>query len=337
MSDISQNQAKKASGSHDRAGKAGGVLSRRRFIGSAAGATMAACGLAGVGGCQDGVSTTGSRRSYKYRPLDNWPKLPAGMELGSCTGIDIDRRDRLFVAGGSDDPIIILDRHGKYLGGWGKGVIENKHSVRIHNGRAWVTDRGRHQVFEFTLDGKMLQSFGTRGELGTGLEQFNKPSDIAFGADGTMYISDGYGNTRVMVFNADGTFRKTWGTAGTAAGEFNLPHNIAIDAAGRVYVADRGNARIQVFGPDGEFLKQWNHLGTPCGLFLSDEQVLFSTDGKDQRVYVLDLEGNILSQFGADSGLEGFELTHSVVLDSYGALYVTDAAGMKIRKFVPVA
>jgi DNA-binding beta-propeller fold protein YncE len=92
---------------------------------------------------------------------------------------------------------------------------------------------------------------------------FNRPTDIAFAPNGDFYVTDGYGNSRVVKFSSNGRFLKTWGTKGRGKGQFDTPHSVAVDRQGRVYVADRENYRIQIFNADGEFLQEWTHVGAP--------------------------------------------------------------------------
>ena len=85
---------------------------------------------------------------------------------------------------------------------------------------------------------------------------FNQPTDIAWNAEGDMFVSDGYVNSRIAKFDRNGRWVKSWGEPGQGPGQFKLPHGVVVDAQGQVYVADRANARIQVFDSDGKFLRQ---------------------------------------------------------------------------------
>ncbi len=101
---------------------------------------------------------------------------------------------------------------------------------------------------------------------------FNKPTDVAFGQNGEIFVSDGYANSRIMKFHRTGNFLKSWEKYGTAPGEFILPHSIVVDQQQRVYVADRENMRIQIFDAEGTFLKEGKNIGYPYGLFLTPDQ-----------------------------------------------------------------
>jgi DNA-binding beta-propeller fold protein YncE len=87
---------------------------------------------------------------------------------------------------------------------------------------------------------------------------FNRPSDVALDPHGDLYISDGYGNSRVHKFSAGGELLFSWGGPGkTAPGEFHVPHGVWVHTDGRVFVADRENNRIQLFDAEGEYLDEW--------------------------------------------------------------------------------
>ncbi len=123
-----------------------------------------------------------------------------------------------------------------------------------------------------TLDGEILLELGTADVAGTDEKTFDKPTDVAVAADGTIYVSDGYGNCRVVVFDPDGSYRGTWGVPGTAPGEFDTPHSVAVAPDGSIWVSDRGNLRIQRFEPDGRYIDSWDHLGAvQCIEFYRDE------------------------------------------------------------------
>ena len=107
---------------------------------------------------------------------------------------------------------------------------------------------------------------GVRAEAGLSEAMFDMPTDVAFGGNGLVYVSDGYGNARVVVFDERGTYQGEWGRPGTGESEFDTAHSVAVGPDERVYVSDRGNARIQVFDAGGRFLRAWTHLGYTQGI-----------------------------------------------------------------------
>src|SRR5690606_8546981 len=122
-------------------------------------------------------------------------------------------------------------------------------------------DATGHVIYKMNQAGEIVMRLGTKGVSGAGRDTFNLPTDIAFGPEGNLYVSDGYANERVVKFTRDGTYLMEWGRRGTGPGEFFLPHNLAVDAKGRVYVTDRENERIEIFDSEGKFLEQWTGVG----------------------------------------------------------------------------
>ncbi len=148
-----------------------------------------------------------------------------------------------------------------------------------------------------------------RGLPGAGQQQdvFNRPTDVAWDAAGDIYISDGFGNSRVAKFDKHGKFIKSWGSRGSEQGQFNTPQGIALDAQGNVYVADQGNKRIQVFDGDGNFKSQITNIGAPAAICITPgaHQYLYSSNSNPVddidvagEIYKLELDGKVLGKFG---------------------------------------
>jgi DNA-binding beta-propeller fold protein YncE len=272
-----------------------------------------------------------------YRPVTGWPQLPPDVKLGRVSGVATDAADRVYVFHRGKQPILVFDRDGKFLRSWGDGVIDMAHGLRIdRDGNVWVTDIGHHLVMKFDPEGKLLLTLGQKGKPGDATDQFNKPTDVAIAPSGEFYVSDGYGNSRVVKFSREGKFVKEWGKKGTGEGEFNLPHAILLDDRGRVIVGDRENNRIQVFDADGKFLTVIKESGAPFGLFLTADKRLYVADGRAHWVAVLNLDGKPLGRWGEKGAGPGqFNLPHAVCVDSKGAVYVTEIDGQRVQKFVP--
>jgi len=177
---------------------------------------------------------------------------------------------------------------------------------------------------------------GPRGLRDENILLFNRPTDVAFAPNGDIYVTDGYGNSRVVKFTGSGRFVRAWGTKGKGKGQFDTPHSIAVDRQGRVYVADRENYRIQIFNPEGEFLQEWTNVGAPWGLYLTPEQILYMADGYNNRVLKLDLEGKLLGSFGAPGKLPGqFSYVHNISVGPDGAVYPAEILNWRPQKFLP--
>ena len=154
----------------------------------------------------------------------------------------------------------------------------------------WVADIGNHVVMRFTPEGKLLKMLGTYGEYGTDRTHLNEPTDMVITPRGEMFVSDGYGNSRVVHFDAGGKFVKAWGTLGTRPGQFSLPHAVALDSKGKLYVADRNNARIQVFSPEGESLDTWPIRGT----FNTSRRMVVDQHDRSHTLILLDQDASVL-------------------------------------------
>lgn len=270
-----------------------------------------------------------------YKPVADWPKLPANTEFGPVSAVATDSADRVYVFHRGPKPVLVFDRDGKYLRSWGDEQVKTAHGLRIDkDDNIWITDIGNHQVMKFDADGKLLLSLGKKGRAGTASDQFDRPTDVAFGADGDFYVSDGYGNSRVLKFSRDGKLLREWGKKGKGEGEFSLPHAIVVDAKGRVIVGDRENNRVQVFDAEGKFLEQWKESGAPYGLFLTSDRV-FVADGVANWVRVLDHTGKSIGRWGEKgTGPGQFQLPHMICVDSQGSVYVTEINGKRVQKFV---
>jgi DNA-binding beta-propeller fold protein YncE len=272
-----------------------------------------------------------------YRVIPGWPELPAGLLLGPVSAVATDSADQVYVFHRGPKPILVFDRAGRLQRTWGDDLVGNAHGLRIdREDNVWITDIGHHQVHKFDREGKLLLTLGKKDQPGESPDQFDKPTDVAVTPSGAFYVSDGYGNARVVKFSKDGKFLKAWGKKGTGEGEFNTPHAICLDTRGRVYVGDRENNRIQVFDPDGKFLAQWREGGAPFGLFLTREGRMLVADGRANWVMVLDLHGKALGRWGEKGKGPGqFDLPHAICMDRQGAVYVTEITGRRIQKFAP--
>jgi sugar lactone lactonase YvrE len=162
---------------------------------------------------------------------------------------------------GNADPVIVVNREGKVLRSWGKGMFKIPHSIRIDpKGNIWTVDSASSMVYKFTPQGEKLMEISVGGQPET-KSGFNGTTDIAFAPNGHIFISDGYGNARILEYTADGKRLRQWGSAGAGPGQFHQPHGIAVDDDGVIYVADRQNGRLQRFNLDGRYLGEWADLG----------------------------------------------------------------------------
>ena len=282
------------------------------------------------------------KRSPRYHVVKDWPQVPATIVFDRCLGIATDSAGKVYMTGNTKEEgndVFVFAPDGKYLSSWRNDKIGQGHGLRIHNDRVWVTDIEHHQVYEFTLDGRLIRAFGQRDKAGETETQFNCPTDIALAANGDLYVSDGYGNSRVVCLSPKGEFKFAWGKKGGKSGEFFMPHNIVVDRKGRVYVVDRGNQRVQVFDAKGGFITEWISPARPFGVALNRDQTVLVADGDGHRVMLFSPDGRLLSKFGEAGDKPGqFKVPHSIHVDGNGDVFVAevaDAAGgaTRIQKF----
>lgn len=182
--------------------------------------------------------------------------------LGFITAVSADGAGNVHVLHRPDrgDPVVVLDSSGGLVRSWGEGLFGTPHGIRIDaEGNVWTVDAGTSTVRKFSASGDVLQSVSF--EVPDFPRPFCGATDVAFGADGSVFVTDGYCTGRVVKLDAAGRQVAEWGTWGSDAGRFVIPHGIAVGLDGRVFVADRNNARIQVFDQDGRFLDTWPYAG----------------------------------------------------------------------------
>jgi DNA-binding beta-propeller fold protein YncE len=287
-----------------------------------------------AGGCA--LAQSGAP-ALPHRADPGWPKLPAGWTFQETPGVAADAREHVFVFHRGEHPLIEFDRDGNVVRSWGNNVFLRPHAVRFDpQGNLWAVDDLGHIVVKMDAAGRVRMVLGRKGNRGETKELFDRPTDIAFAPDGSFYVSDGYGNSRVVKFSKDGRYLTAWGRKGAGPGEFNLPHSVAVDKQGRVYVGDRENHRMQVFDGDGKFIREWKHVGSPWGLFLTEDQSLYMCDGHNNRILKLDLDGRILGSLGSHGKLPGeLDFAHHLSVGPSGAIYVAEIKNWRVQKFAP--
>jgi len=323
---------------------------------------------------------------YVVDPL--WPKPFRNMWVtGDVAGTCIDAQDHVFIVNRNNltpdeirnshpSPAIIeFDPEGTVVNSWGDRKIlptGSLHGCTIDGeNNVWLAGSSDGIIQKYTHDGsKLLMQIGTRGKLDTsdytpgGYDMnashtmLNKPSSIAIDpGNGDIYVSDGYGNRRVAVFDKDGKFLRQWGAQGTVAqteegvgGVFlDTVHCVVIDNAGLVYVCDRKGDRIEVFDKMGNFKKniyikkgtgyRRGLAGSAWSIVFSrdpQQKYMFVSDGGNEVIWILDhATGEILSGFGGAGHQAGnFSFLHTMAIDSKGNLITGETInGRRVQKF----
>ena len=321
--------------------------------------------------------------SFQVDPF--WPKpLPNNWILGQVSGVATDDRDHVWIIQrpGSltaDEkgaaltpprskccvpapPVIEFDAAGNVVQAWGgpgpgHDWFTSEHGIYVDpKGFVWVGGNGEQDglILKYTRDGKFVMQIGHEGP-GKGSNdttQLSRPADTRLDPEANeIYVADGYGNHRIIVFDADtGAFKRLWGAYGqkptddrltydpavAPARQFGNPvHCVKIASDGLVYVCDRQNDRIQVFHKDGSFVAEWfyekNTLGNgsvwDLGIWPDNSQsFLFNADGENNEVRVLRrMDGTVLGAFGRSGRQAGqFHWVHNIAVDSHGDVFTTE-------------
>jgi hypothetical protein len=329
---------------------------------------------------------------FQYDPT--WPKpLPNNWVLGEVAGVGIDANDHIWITNRPQShteyglaaccmpapPIIEFDQVGNIVQTWG-GPDEryewpsSEHGMYIDSkGNVWIGsnnlrdsrdayDRGT-TILKFTKQGKFLLQIGKRGQSkgDEDTTNLNQPAGLFVEPKANeLYVADGYGNHRVIVFDADtGAFKRMWGAYGNkpAAGkmqyvpagpppdQFATVHCAKVSKDGLVYVCDRSNHRLQIFKTDGTYVKEV-FVAPTTGGYGTVGEIAFSPDPKQTFVYVLDGRNEkvwilrrddltVVGSFGQGGHQQGgFITAHSMDIDSKGNLYIGDSReGYRVQRF----
>ena len=279
-----------------------------------------ATGVALMGACclwQGTEATAQEQRpvpAMQFHVVDNFLKLPDNITMAEVVGVTTDSKGQIYVVHRGQHPILEFNPDGSFVRTIGEGLpTEGPHNLRIDpQDNLWYVDAGTNLVVKFDQQKHVAMVLGRRGEPWTWMthvveraatppQNFYQPTDVTWGPDGSIFVSDGYGNSRVAKFSKDGNLVKHWGERGTGPGDFNTPHSIVIDGSNNLYVADRANARVQVFDTDGNYKREFRIGGQPWSLCLTPgpQQTMFI--GSIGRVVKVDLEGHVLGQWASSA------------------------------------
>ena len=335
-----------------------------------------------------------------FDSVPNFLKLPPDMNLGEASGVAVNSKGDVAVftrsnsAGGpaygaTASQILLFDKTGKFVREMGKGLYawSYAHAIRFDkDDNLWAVDKGSDMIVRLNPEGHATMVFGRKKEASDDAEpwtrvtpprphvngQFRQPTDVAWDADGNIYISDGYVNSRVAKFTKDGDWVASLGEPGGGKlGNLNTPHSIANDAKGNIYVADRGNRRIQVIDPKtNTFVREikidapvpadaqpWMGAkpdvarllaadappgsatmapGAPWAVCVTQApgtQYLYASDAFPGRIYKLTLDGKLVGMLGK-SGHQSkqFGWIHEIACPSENEIYVAELLNWRVQK-----
>ena len=262
-------------------------------------------------------------RPNPFETIEHYFKMPEGRQWGSTSAVDVDKDGRsIWVGercgantclGSALDPILKFDASGALVKSFGSGMIVFPHGIHVdRDGNIWITDgrdnrpqraRGAppdsplppapakiigHQVFKFSPDGRLLMTLGTPGG-GRDADYFYEPNDVLVAPNGDIFVSEGHSsaegaNARVLKFDKNGKFLKSFGKFGKGRGEFDQPHALAMDSKGRLFVGDRGNNRIQIFDQDFTYITEWSQFSRPSGIVIDRKDNIYVADSESGSV-----------------------------------------------------
>ena len=298
-----------------------------------------------------------------YQTIENYFKMPEGRTWGSTAGVYVDSHDNIWVAercganscaGSNLDPILEFDQSGKLLKSFGGGMFVFPHGLYIDKqNNVWVTDGQAKdgkgdQVFKFSPDGKVLLALGKAGVAADSEDTFNQPSAVIVAPNGDIFVGDGHGgnsNARIVKFDKNGKFIKTWGKKGSGPGEFNVPHTLAFDSKGRLFVGDRANNRIQIFDQDGNFIEQWTQFSRPSGVFIDKHDMIYVADsesvpnnhpGWKRGMRVGNVKDGSVTAFIPDPEAHptNTSAAEGVAVDSKGVVYGAEVGPKDLKKYI---
>ena len=343
-------------------------------------------------------SSRAAPQAPKFQVDPSWPKIPNNWQFGQVASVSVDAQDHVWVLqrpgtlapeekARAAPPVLEFDNAGTFVRAWGGPGAgyewpTSEHGVYVDPaGFVWIGGNGGgdHQVLKFTKAGRFVMQIGRAG-LSKGnadTRNLNQPADTFVHAPtNELFVADGYGNRRVIVFDATtGVFKRMWGAFGNAptdaapnpalpdaeeqgAPQFVQPvHAARVSKDGLVYVSDRGGKRVQVFTLEGKYVRQvfiGRECRAPdCGNGTTAASTAFSADPEQRFLYV----GNrsqakvmifartsldLLDTFGRWGSAPGeFGTLHHMATDSKGNLYVTEVTPLRpenrrIQKFTLV-
>jgi sugar lactone lactonase YvrE len=309
--------------------------------------------------------------SLQYELVEGWEQLPSGYRHADVAGVCSDASGNVYLFCRGDHPVMVYDRDGKFLEAWGEGQFSYRtHGMHMAKGdQLFLVDDSNHKVGKYTTKGQELFQCGpaerpsdtgdyngTPASVTKAGGPFNRPTNLSVAPNGDLFVSDGYGNTRIHRFDAQGQLCDSFGTPGSGPGEFRLPHSVWVHTDGRIFVCDRENDRIQIFSPQGKYQTEWHDVQRPQDIFIDKDNRVYVgelvwrkgmtsfrrgpiEEEEHARLSIFDIDGNVLLRWGGDDAAKpgNFVAPHGIWVDDRGDIYlaeVTDTIGVR-PGFVP--
>ncbi|HEY5273627.1 MAG TPA: hypothetical protein VIJ34_10385 [Acidimicrobiales bacterium] len=304
--------------------------------------------------------------ALQFELVEGWEQLPAGWKHEDVAAVCTDDARNVFLYCRGDHPVMVYDQDGRFLDSWGEGKFSYRTHGMFMNGEneIFCVDDSGNSVGRYATDGTLLQQIGSVGVLSDsgydgadmatithGAPPYNRPTNLAVAPSGDLYVSDGYGNSRVHRFTDGGDLIQSWGEPGGGPGQFRTPHSAWVHTDGRVFVADRQNDRVQIFDGEGNYLSEWLDVQRPQDIFIDDAGLVYVgelvyrkgdvssrrgpiAEEEPSRISIYDLDGNVLLRWSdSDPSKDGFFIApHGLWVDNEGSIYmaeVTNTIGVR--------
>jgi sugar lactone lactonase YvrE len=295
----------------------------------------------------------------------NFAKMPQGLYMGEAVGVATNSKGTVYVSTRSGESHVFeFDRNGNFvkefaLGSYAYGFA---HAVRVDkDDNVWTIDEGTNVVLKFSPSGRLLMVMGKRPDPIDQLARmpgtapysganrpysYHRPTDITWDPQGNIFISDGYGDARIVKYDKDGRFIKSVGTRGNGVNQFNTPHGMTADKQGNIYVADRGNGRVVVLDNDLNWKTTWDQYGNPWSMCAtqSTPQYLYTTNSTGPpmeagnvavtgEIYKLNLDGTAVGRVGKGGrGPKEFATTHTLDCRNPNEIYTAEISSWRVQK-----
>lgn len=279
----------------------------------------------------------------QYKVVEGWAKVPASVQLGYTHGVEVDAAGDIYVFHTGTPSVLKFDRDGSFISAWGEQYEGGAHGFLLHTEGGqqyfYLTDTSSRQVAKTTLDGEVLLVIETP-ELPEVYDEERKfvPTDVAVAPNGDIYVADGYGQSYIHQYTAEGELIRSWG----GAGQLSCPHGISVDLRSgepELYVADRGNNRVQVFTMDGQYKRTIDdNMDMPCSFYFHGDE--YVVPDLHSRVSIYDKNDQLIAHLGEDQQAykkqgwpnlpldyfrpHRFSSPHGVCVDSAGHIYVAE-------------
>lgn len=253
---------------------------------------------------------------HKYEAIHDWGALPSAIKYGNTHGVCEDSQGHIYIhhtvnaASVSHDTLVVFDEKGKFVRSWGKQFKGGAHGLSIRKEGneefLYLCDYLHGIVTKRTLKGEEVFTLGYPAESEAykpkpdGSAVLYRPTNVAFGPNGDIYVGDGYGSSFINQYNPRAEFIRTFAGFGKDADHVDCPHGLWVDTrtnAPLLVVTDRGNSRLQRFTLDGKRVDSIEGTSKmPCYLDERNGEVVIAD--LLSKVTLLDRQNKVIVSLG---------------------------------------